>query len=124
MEGAKINLHTLGQRGEALAAEFLKAKGFEILAQNYRCGRNEIDLIAKRNNVISFVEVKTRRSYEFGHPAEAVTKSKQREIAKAALCYIERAAHQGVTYRFDVVAVMLHHTPPAIELIEDAFRIF
>lgn len=119
-----MNLHTLGQRGEALAAEFLKAKGFEILVQNFRCGRNEIDLIARRGNVISFVEVKTRRSSDFGHPAEAVTKAKQRELAKAAQCYIERAAHHSVSYRFDVVAIWMHHTPPTIELIEDAFRIF
>lgn len=126
MEGAKVNRHNqvLGRSGEDYAARFLEERGFEILARNYRCGKNEIDIIAKQGNVISFVEVKTRRTADFGHPAEAITKGKQREIAKAAEHYICAATHAEATYRFDVIAISFAGAAPTIELIEDAFRLF
>lgn len=126
MESSKVNRHNhaVGRSGEDYAAKFLKAQGFEILARNYRCGKNEIDIIAQREKAISFIEVKTRRTTNFGHPAEAVTKSKQREIAKAAECYIRTSNSADVSYRFDVVAISLGGLEPVIELIEDAFRVF
>jgi putative endonuclease len=77
---------SFGTFGETLAVEFLTKNGFEILVRNFRCGKNEIDVIAKKGNVISFVEVKTRKGLEFGHAAEAVTRAKQKELAKAAEC--------------------------------------
>lgn len=126
MARTKVNRYNqvLGRAGEDYAVEFLAERGFEILARNYRCGRNEIDLIAKRGNIISFVEVKTRRTAAFGHPTAAITTSKQREIAKAAECYIHAAHHPDALYRFDVVAISFANGIPTIEFIEDAFRIF
>lgn len=115
---------SFGAFGENLAAEFLTKKGFEILARNFRCGKNEIDLIVKKDNVISFVEVKTRRGLEFGHAAEAVTRAKQKELAKAAECYLRKLQTHADLYRFDVIAItMMSGEAPDILFIEDAFRL-
>ncbi len=115
---------SFGAFGETLAAEFLIKNGFEILVRNFRCGKNEIDLIAKKDNVISFVEVKTRKGLEFGHAAEAVTRTKQLELAKAAECYLRKFPNSANLYRFDVVAITITSgQAPDILLIEDAFRL-
>jgi|YNPMSStandDraft_2_1061718.scaffolds.fasta_scaffold05130_3 putative endonuclease len=115
---------SLGAFGENLAAEFLTNHGFEILVRNFRCGKNEIDLIAKKGTVISFVEVKTRKGKEFGHPAEAVTRTKQTELAKAAECYLRKFPNSADLYRFDVIAItIINNQAHEILFIEDAFRI-
>lgn len=115
---------SFGAFGENLAAEYLIKNGFEILARNFRCGKNEIDLIAKKGNVISFIEVKTRKGLAFGHAAEAVTRAKQNELAKAAECYLRKFPNCADLYRFDVVAItMTSGKTPDILFIEDAFRL-
>ncbi len=115
---------SFGTFGENLAAEFLIKHGFEILVRNFRCGKNEIDLIAKKGNTISFVEVKTRKGTEFGHAAEAVTRAKQHELAKAAECYLRKFPNHADLYRFDVIAItMTSGETPDILFIEDAFRL-
>lgn len=115
---------SFGAFGEDLAAEFLKKNGFEILVRNFRCGKNEIDLIAKKGTTISFVEVKIRKGLEFGHAAEAVTRAKQSELAKAAECYLRKFPNSADLYRFDVVAItMTRGEAPDILFIEDAFRL-
>jgi putative endonuclease len=126
MESSKVSCYNqvVGRSGEKYAVEFLRARGFEILARNYRCGKSEVDIVAQHGKVISFIEVKTRRTSDFGHPAEAVTRSKQREIAKVAEYYICTKGSADVSYRFDVVVVFLGGPQPVVELIEDAFRIF
>lgn len=113
----KINT---GAKGENLAAEFLKQKGFEIVARNYRFKRSEIDLIAKRENWLIFVEVKTRSSREFGHPEEFVTNLKVFQIYQAAEEYIFSTDWHGHV-RFDVVSVMMGETTE-IEHFEDAIN--
>lgn len=114
---------SLGAFGETLAAEFLAQNGFEILVRNFRCGKNEIDLIARKGDTISFVEVKTRQSAEFGRPAEAITRAKQKELAKAAECYLRKFPNGAELYRFDVVAItVVSGGAPDILFIEDAFR--
>ncbi len=115
---------SFGTFGENLAAEFLTKNGFEILHRNFRCGKNEIDLIAKKDGVISFVEVKTRKGVEFGHAAEAVTGAKQKELAKAAECYLRKFVNSADLYRFDVIAITVTSgQTPEILFIEDAFRL-
>jgi putative endonuclease len=115
---------SFGAFGEALAAKFLIENGFQILIRNFRCGKNEIDIIAKKDNTISFVEVKTRRGSDFGHPAEALTRAKQNELAKAAECYLRKFPNNMETYRFDVVAIIISSgNKPEIAFIEDAFRV-
>jgi len=109
-----------GARGEQLAADFLKTKGFEIVARNYRHRRAEIDLIAKRGNWLIFVEVKTRTSISYGYPEEFVDDQKARLIFQAAEEYIYSTDWQG-HIRFDIVSVRMS-LPPEIVHFEDAIN--
>lgn len=93
--------------GESAAAEYLKAHGYLILAQNYRFRRGEIDLIVQQGDRIVFVEVKTRRSLKFGLPQYAVTLKKQRQISKIALAYLQKQNLMDAPCRFDVIAIQL-----------------
>jgi putative endonuclease len=113
----------LGDRGERLAAEHLERAGWTILARNYRIGHREVDLVVRRGEVVAFVEVKTRAGLGYGHPLEAITRAKQREVAFVAQCWIDRHGFAGVDYRFDAVAILLlAGREPVIEHIEDAWR--
>ena len=114
----------LGDRGEDLAARHLEAAGWRILSRNFRLGRKEIDLVATRDGVVAFVEVKTRSGLGYGHPLEAITAAKRREIQRVAAAWIERhGAPQHTVYRFDAVAVLVRGgAPPVIEHVEDAWR--
>jgi putative endonuclease len=109
-----------GNAGEALAAEFLKKKGFEIVARNYRHRRAEIDLIIRRDNWTIFVEVKTRTSSYFGQPEEFVDAHKARMIFDAAEEYIFSTNWLG-HIRFDIVSVKLGSKPEIIHF-EDAIN--
>jgi len=94
----------LGKEGEDKAVEYLTQKGFEILARNYRVGRAEVDIIARFEKYIVFVEVKTRTNYAFGYPEESVSSSKQKLMVMAASNYMyeNKLEHEC---RFDVVAI-------------------
>lgn len=100
--------HRLGMAGEDEASIFLETEGFAIIRRNFRFHRNEIDIIAEHNGTICFVEVKTRFSSAAGHPAEAVTISKQREIIKAASAYLSLHNQSERSCRFDVIAIQVH----------------
>jgi len=82
-------------------------EGWHIVERNYRFGHREIDLIVRRADVIAFVEVKGRRGPDFGHPLEAITRLKRREIERVARQWVARHGEAGQTYRFDAVAVMI-----------------
>lgn len=113
---------TLGAVGEELAFHHLAAYGYKILLRNYECPLGEIDMIAKQNGDIVFVEVKTRSSAAYGLPAEAVTHHKRRQIVKSALYYLKRYGVQSRSCRFDVVSVILpKEGQTEIEIIENAF---
>jgi putative endonuclease len=113
-----------GDRGEALAAEFLSRGGWTILQRQFRIGHREIDLVARRGEVVAFVEVKARAGSGYGHPLEAITWRKRREIQRVALAWIDRHGRDGDVYRFDAVAVFLPAGgPPRIEHVEDAWRV-
>lgn len=77
-----------GRAGEAFAAEVLQLSGYEILARNYRCKDGEIDIVAKRDREVFFIEVKTRRDDAFGRPCEAVDRTKMRHMRKAAAAFL------------------------------------
>ena len=101
-----------GLRGEESAASFLCGKGFKIVARNARLGHNEIDIIAKNDERLIFVEVKTRRAYPevhhaFGRPASAVDFKKREKLLEGAKKYIERNSDNlpGLQPRIDVVEV-------------------
>ncbi|NTU45426.1 MAG: YraN family protein [Chlorobiaceae bacterium] len=117
----------LGQQGEQLAADFLEKKGYRIISRNYRYHRNEIDIIARYKGTLCFIEVKTRSSTEKGHPAEAVTPGKQKEIIKAARAYLAFCVHEECDCRFDVIAILIESMHESgidrftVEHFEDAF---
>jgi putative endonuclease len=113
----------LGDRGEAIAARHLERAGWSIVSRNFRMGRKEIDLVARRGEVVAFVEVKTRAGPGYGHPLEAITWKKRREIQQVAAAWIDRHGRPGETYRFDAVAVLvLAGRAPTVEHVEDAWR--
>jgi putative endonuclease len=112
---------TLGRQGEEIAANYLQKQGYEILARNYRCRYGELDIICKKNGVIVFVEVKTRRSDYFGSPEEAITKTKIEHIKKVALIYLAENKAPYRETRFDVVTIMMKAESPDINHIEAAF---
>ncbi len=95
----------LGNEGEDLAALFLKQQGYKILAQQHRTKFGEIDLVARDGREIVFVEVKTRKTLEFGHPEEAVHPIKLSHMAAAGECYLNEYKLESSPHRYDVVAI-------------------
>lgn len=111
----------LGRRGESLAKAHLEEAGYEILDENWTHGRLEVDLIAYKNQVIVFVEVKTRSGNGFGEPEDFVDGRKQKLLARAADEYIYLMNHRGEV-RFDIVSVLFRGEEKYIlKHIEDAF---
>ena len=111
----------LGPRGESLAAQFLEARGYSVLAQNYRAAGAEIDIVARDGDEIVFVEVKTLRSDQFGDPADRVERRKQRHLSRAAICYVREKRLEEAACRFDVVAIIVGEGEPKINHFRDAF---
>ena len=111
----------LGRRGESLAKAHLENAGYEILAENWTHGRLEVDLVAYKDSVMIFAEVKTRTGNAFGEPEDFVDARKQRLLADAADEYIYLMNHQGEV-RFDIIAVLFDYKNNYIlKHIEDAF---
>ncbi len=119
----------LGIRGEALAAEFLRAQGYQLVLANFKVpvGRNirgapvtgEVDIVALDGEILCFIEVKTRRSDEFTPIITHVDLRKQRQIIRTAKIYRHTFDVWDVPHRFDVVTVLLpKNSEPAIELIK------
>jgi len=94
-----------GMAGERAAIAYLTSCGWEIEAHRFRLGRHDLDLVARRDGVVAFVEVKTRRSDACGCAVESVSRLKQRLIARVATLWLVRYGRPGDTYRFDLVAV-------------------
>lgn len=117
------NLRTvLGHLGELLAADRLRREGYVILERNYRCSVGEIDLIAREDCVLVFVEVRTRTGEGFGSPLETIDFSKQRRIREVARHYLRERRPAYRDMRFDVVGVLLKEGEEAqIEIVPHAF---
>lgn len=107
----------LGRAAEKQSANFLSACGYSIIAQNYRYSHFEIDLIAKKEKTIVFVEVKLRSRNDFGHPEDFVNEAQQKRIMLAASHWIAENKWEGEV-RFDIIALSKIHS---LEHIEDAF---
>lgn len=113
-----------GLWGERTAIGYLTSCGWDIEAHRFKLGRHDVDLIARRGNLVAFVEVKTRRSVVRGTPAESVGGRKQSTIAKVASLWRLRYGRPADEYRFDVVAVHEHGQGEyTVEHIEDAWRL-
>jgi len=113
----------LGSRGEELAVKFLKAKGYAILARNFRTPVGEIDIVAREAQTLVFVEVKTKEGSGFGTAKGAVDRHKQRKVSMAALAYINLKGWTNRPARFDVVAVDITARGPQIDLYRNAFEL-
>jgi putative endonuclease len=119
--GREVSRDRTGQDGEEAAARFLESRGYVILERNCRLPSGEIDIIAQDDDCLVAVEVKTRRSGQFGSPFEAVDWRKQRRLAAAALEYMT-AHNVDVPLRFDVAAVFLENNFFRVELLRHAFE--
>jgi putative endonuclease len=113
-----------GRWGEKQAVHFLASRKYEISGQRVRVGRHdELDIIAEHEGVLVFIEVKTRRSEQFGRPVSAVNREKRRRLSRAAVGYLRKRKLRPDYIRFDVVEVI--GTPageaPVIRHIENAF---
>lgn len=111
----------VGREGEALAANFLQQKGYEIVDRNWHYGPKEIDIVAREGDTMVFVEVKTRSTLAFELPQEAVTKKKMKNLVEAADAYMIQN-NIDLEGRFDIVAVLNGNPPKVIEHLEGAWQ--
>mgnify|MGYP003331031529 CR=1 FL=1 len=110
-----------GKKGEELAVGHLLKNGFSILETNWRFRHLEVDIIAMKNNMLVFLEVKTRFSSAFGAPEEFVDKTKQRNLRTAANAYVQ-TKNMDLEVRFDIISILMKKDQaPAIHHLEDAF---
>jgi putative endonuclease len=117
----RMALHNeLGRKGEQLAEGYLARLGYCILFRNWRCGRSEIDLVAAKDNVLHFIEVKTRRTHSFGMPEEAIDRKKLRRMIAAGSGFIRRYP-QWKRIQFDVLSVSIINDEVEYFLIEDVY---
>jgi len=113
-----------GAHGEEIAAKFLRRQGYKVLLRNFRSRKAEVDIVARHKDWLVFVEVKTRKSEEFGLPSEAVDAEKQRNLTKAALDYLRLLGNPPIHFRFDIVEVVIAegaNRPDDVRLIQNAF---
>ena len=111
-----------GILGEKLARDFLKKRGYHILETNYRCPQGEIDIIARQGDSLVFVEVRTKKSREFGSPEESITPAKKERMRATAYQYRQTHDNLPLAWRIDAVAVELNKKGELsrIDLIENA----
>lgn len=111
-----------GFSSEELAAEHLRRIGYRIVERNYRNRLGEVDIIARHQGTLVFVEVKARRSTRFGHPKLALTPAKQRKLSLVALAYLKQHGLLDAKARFDVVTVQKQADRSEVEVIANAFE--
>lgn len=111
----------VGKDGESIAAAYLLREGYELLENNWRYRKAEIDLIARQGDTLVFIEVKTRKNTFFSDPELAVDQKKQNLITNAAMVYMERIGHEWEV-RFDIIAV-IYESEDSFDIrhYEDAF---
>ncbi len=114
--------------GEGIAAQWLVSHGWVILESRFRSGHRDIDLVAARardegGRTVAFVEVKARKSTQFGGPIAAVNWRKQRELGRSASVWIARHRRENDEYRFDVIGVLVQSGRVSVSHIENAFSL-
>lgn len=119
-EGLKNNSKTTGDLGEKLAIQHLLKKGYQIIEKNWRFKKYEIDVIAKNEETMVFLEVKTRKNDIFGEPQIFVSKQKQGFLIKAAQQYLEQN-NISLESRFDIIAIVKSNNQYLINHLEGAF---
>lgn len=114
-------MRLLGIKGEELAVRFLKKKGYRIISRNFKTPIGEVDIIAHDENILVFIEVKTRSDDSFGRPFEAVNHRKKEKLKKVALYYLKHHRND-MPLRFDVLSIEMDGEKSTIEHIVDAFE--
>jgi putative endonuclease len=109
-----------GKKGELLAACWLARQGYQIMFKNWRYGRGEIDIIARKRGVLHFIEVKTSRTTFFGYPEERINKRKWRSIMQTSVAFLEGYSEE-VPIQFDIISIIIEKTIIKYYFIEDAF---
>lgn len=123
MAKLKANYQVIGRWGEEIAANYLQGQGYEILDRNVRTAYGELDLIARFNDVLVFVEVKTRRSTAYGLAEEAITQKKATHILQSAQAYILSNNFPDVDWRIDMISIyQAKGKKPVISHIENAIH--
>jgi putative endonuclease len=116
---------TMGIRGERVAEKWLRVHGWDVAERRFRNGHRDIDIVATQQKAggrtVAFVEVKTRKSADFGGPVSAVNWRKQRELSRSAKVWMSRFQKPGDTFRFDVIGVILEAERVRVQHIENAF---
>lgn len=113
----------LGKKGEDLAVDFLLKNDYTIVERNYRFEKAEVDIIAKKKDILAIVEVKTRSSADFGNPQDFVKPKQIKNLVKAVDQYVN-VNNLDVDVRFDIIAIIKNGTQYQIEHLEDAFYHF
>ena len=109
-----------GKIGEDIAQKYLKDNGFKIIETNFRYSKiSEIDIIASKDDILHFVEVKTRTNNNYGTPLEAVTKTKLNSIFTCAKYYMQNCKTKYKKIQIDVIGILLNNKEPQITLMED-----
>jgi putative endonuclease len=95
-----------------------------VLYRNFRAPHGgEVDLVCRDGDTLAFVEVKSRRSLDYGAPGDAVTRDKQKLIARGALAWLDLLGHPPIHFRFDIVEIVFESKVPNFHLIKDAFKL-
>ncbi|APX99070.1 YraN family protein [Lacinutrix venerupis] len=113
----------LGKKGEQLAVDFLLEKGYEIVERNYRFDKAEVDIIAKLEDILAIIEVKTRSTTNYGNPQDFVKPKQIQRLVKAVNEYVIENK-LDVEVRFDIIAIVKDSKKFNIEHLENAFYHF
>lgn len=116
----------IGNYGENLALDYLKKNNYDILCKNFRTRNGEIDIICTFKDIIVFIEVKSRYSYTFGFPSEAVTYLKQKQIINLSKYFLLKNKLFNYNCRFDVIEVCFNKNDNLYNInhLKDAFRLY
>jgi putative endonuclease len=111
----------IGSRGEDVAADVYRRRGYRVVARNWRCRLGELDLVVERGGVLVFCEVKSRRQSVFGGGFEAVTGRKRAKLRAVAEAFLQATGSRPQAIRFDVASVAVRGARSTVELFQDAF---
>jgi len=124
-EGGRGDSRALGVAGELIAARYLWVNGHKIFYRNFRAPKGgEVDIVSRHRDTLVFTEVKTRRSLDYGRPADAVNRDKQFLITRGAMAWLRMLDFPDIQFRFDIVEVILEKgQAPQVSQIENAFNL-
>jgi len=118
----KDKRHQMGKDNEQVAVDYLQKNGYTIVQRNYRIRGGEIDIIAKDNNTLVFIEVKSRTSTRYGHAIQSLTRQQQKRLSKTAQTYLHQHNLNNQPARFDMIAIQKNqYMGTEIRLIKNAF---